>query len=84
MNGRRTLGELLGELAGGVTGFVDSPFVRARSLLIDLPIDLRLVLAPDGPIVIGDVPLFLTRTAFDPDPARLQIEWQAVPTEAQP
>lgn len=84
MNGRRALGELLGDLAAGVTDFVDSPFVRARSLSIDLPIDLRLVLSPEGPIVIGDVPLFRTRTDFDPDPARLQIEWQAVPAEATP
>ena len=84
MNGRRALGALLGELCGGVTDFLDTPLVRARSLSIDLPIDLRLVATPDGPLVIGDVPLFRTRTAFDPDPARLRVEWQSVPRDALP
>ena len=84
MNGRRALGALLDDLSGSVADFIGSPLVRARSLAIDLPIDLRLVATPEGPLVIGDVPLFRTRTAFDPDPARLRVEWQAVPRELLP
>lgn len=81
MNGRRVLAELLSELAdsaAALAGATDLP-VRARSLSLSLPIDLRLVATDDGLEVIGDVPLFLTRTAFDPEPARLEVGWHAVP-----
>lgn len=82
MNGRRTLAELLGELAESAATFADATGgmpVRGRSLSLSLPIDLRLLSTADGPEVIGDVPLFRTRTDFDPDPARLEVEWRAVP-----
>lgn len=82
MNGRRTLAELLTELADSASAFAgvsaESP-VRARSLSLSLPIDLRLAATDQGLEVIGDVPLFLTRTDFDPDPARLEVNWHAVP-----
>lgn len=80
MNGRRPLAELLGELAEAAA-FAGIGAVRARSMSISLPIDLRLLPTPAGPLVIGDVPLFRTRTAFDPDPARLAVEWHSVPTD---
>lgn len=80
MNGRRPLAELLGELAEAAA-LAGIGAVRARSLSISLPIDMRVLPSGDGPLVIGDVPLFRTRTAFDPDPARLDVEWHAVPTE---
>lgn len=78
MNGRRPLAELLGELAEAAA-FAGIGAVRARAMSISLPIDLRLVPTAAGPIVIGDVPLFRTRTAFDPDPARLGVLWHSVP-----
>jgi hypothetical protein len=85
MNGRRALAELLSELADiaaafGVAG--DMP-VRARSLSLSLPIDLRLASTDKGLEVIGDVPLFLTRTEFDPDPARLEVNWHAIPLASE-
>jgi hypothetical protein len=46
-----------------------------------LPIDVRLVASGQGTEVIGDVPLFITRTAFDPEPARLAVTWHAVPAD---
>ncbi len=80
MNGRRPLAALLGELADGVAGFAGGDgMVRARSMAISLPIDLRLVPGEDGYELIGDVPLFRMRTDFDPDPARLEVEWHAIP-----
>lgn len=81
MNGRRPLAELLGELAEGAAAFAGTSAVSARSMSISLPIDLRLIPTEAGPLVIGDVPLFRMRTAFDPDPARLEIEWRAVPSQ---
>jgi hypothetical protein len=81
MTARRPLGELLGELADGAAAVGGDGAVYARSFSISLPIDLRLVVTPSGPQVIGDVPLFITRTAFDPEPARLSVEWHAIPSE---
>ncbi|HEY5712776.1 MAG TPA: hypothetical protein VIT38_12860 [Allosphingosinicella sp.] len=83
MNGRRPLAALLGDLADGVAGFAASGpgGIRARSLAISLPIDVRLVPTQGGYELIGDVPLFRMRTDFDPDPAMLEVEWQAVPSD---
>ncbi len=85
MNGRRALAELLIELADSAAAFVDVAVtmpVRARSLSLSLPIDLRLASTDAGLEIVGDVPLFRTRTDFDPEPARLEIEWHAVPLGA--
>jgi hypothetical protein len=82
MNGRRPLAELLGELAEGALGFAGAGAVRARSISLSLPIDIRLVPGDDGPTLIGDVPLFRMRTAFDPEPARIEVSWHAVLPEA--
>ena len=85
MNGRRALAELLSELADSAAAFDvagDTP-VRVRSLSLSLPIDLRLASTDKGLEVIGDVPLFLTRTEFDPDPARLEVNWHAIPLASE-
>jgi hypothetical protein len=81
MTARRPLGELLGELAGGAAAVAGGGAVYARSFSISVPIDLRLVATETGLQVIGDVPQFITRTAFDPEPARLSVEWHAIPSE---
>jgi hypothetical protein len=81
MNGRRPLGELLGDLADAAHLMGGGGAVRARSLEMTLPIDVRLVTSATGTEVIGDVPLFVTRTAFDPEPARLAVTWHAVPAD---
>ncbi|HVR91500.1 MAG TPA: hypothetical protein VHG29_10460 [Novosphingobium sp.] len=84
MNGRRHLGETLAEVAGGAldVGTDAAACVSVTSLELDLPLDIRLLIEAEGPLLIGDLPLFRLRTAFDPPPARLQICWQSVPTEA--
>ncbi|WP_372665928.1 hypothetical protein [Amycolatopsis kentuckyensis] len=85
MNGRRALAELLSELAESAAAFAgvagEMP-VRPRSLWLSLPVDLRLIVTAGEPEVVADVPLFRTRTDFDPDPARLEVEWRAVPRPA--
>jgi hypothetical protein len=81
MNGRRPLGELLGDLADAAHLMGGGGAVRARSLEMTLPIDVRLVTSATGTEVIGDVPLFVTRTAFDPEPARLAVTWHVVPAD---
>jgi hypothetical protein len=81
VNGRRALAELLSELADTAAAFADVAGempVRPRSLSLSLPIDLRLVMTAGEPEVIADVPLFRTRTDFDPDPAGIEVEWRAV------
>ena len=82
MSARRPLGELLGELAQGFAGFGGGAGIQPRSLHLNLPIDLRLATVEGGFEILGDVPLFVTRTAFDPDPARIEIDWHLVPLEA--
>ncbi len=85
MTARRPLGELIAELAGSAAEFAGAGPLRASSVRIGLPIDLRLVSEAGGLVLIGDVPLFRTRTAFDPDPARVEVEWHAVPpTDGSP
>lgn len=87
MNGRRPLGETLGEIAGSALGMTggelrDAGMVRVTSIDLDLPLDLRLGRDADGPVLIGDLPLFRLRTAFDTEPARLTIRFQAKPLES--
>ena len=82
MNGRRALAELLTELAdsaaafAGVAGTCRSGRARCRSACRSTCASPR---PTQGLEVIGDVPLFRTRTDFDPDPARLEVDWHAVP-----
>lgn len=82
MSGRRPLGVLLGDLADCLTAFPGGAGLQAQSLSLDLPIDVRLVATADGFELLGDVPLFLTRTDFDPTPARLGVAWHAVPADS--
>lgn len=85
MNGRRPLGETLGEIAGSALGLRGGELrggVRVTSIDLDLPLDLRLGSDADGPVLIGDLPLFRLRTAFDTEPARLVVRFQAEPLGA--
>jgi hypothetical protein len=87
MIARRPLGETLGAFAdltetlaaGAACG------LGVRSLALELPLDLRLARRGDGLVLVGELPQLLTRTAFDPEPARLAITLEAVPagTEAR-
>ena len=77
MTFRRPLSALLGEVAqGAVDGAAETP-VHITDIEVDLPIELRLSHRESGPELLGDVPLFLTRTVFDPPVSRLAVRWVA-------
>lgn len=76
---QRPLAELLGDLADGMILPDRNMPVVARSIEIAIPIDLRLDLDNGEARLLGDAPIFRTRTAFDPEPAQLSIRWEAVP-----
>ena len=61
----------------------DAAFVAAghpglRATRMELALPLELELRPGGELA-GDVPLFVTRTAFDRPPARLTVVWEEAP-----
>lgn len=86
MSLRRPLGETLGEIAGAALALGDNVarMVSVTSIELDLPIELRFGADAAGPVLVGDVPLFRTRTDFDWPPARLVAQFHAEPLEAQP
>ncbi len=86
MNGRRLLGETLGEIAGSALDMpgMAAARVHVTSLELDLPIDLRFALEGGVAMLVGDVPLLHMRTDFDPPPSRLRITCTSCPVEALP
>jgi len=86
VNGRRLLGETLGEIAGSALDVPGqgAPMLQVTSIELDLPIDLRFAHDGDAPCLVGDVPLMHLRTAFDPPPARFRVTCVASPVEAMP
>jgi hypothetical protein len=71
MSFRRPLHETLTDITDGIMEIAARTPIRTRSVEMSLPLDIRL---PDGGTdLIGDLPLFRLRTAFDPAPARLNI-----------
>lgn len=81
MISRRPLGETLGAFADVAERLVarGAQGLQVRSLEMVLPLDLRVTQGADGIELVGDLPQFLTRTAFDPEPARLAMTIRAVP-----
>jgi hypothetical protein len=78
------LGQTLADIAADAldAGSEAAAVVRVTMVELDLPLDIRVAIDPDGPVLVGDVPLFRLRTAFDPPPAQLCVRWGAVPVEA--
>ncbi len=71
MTFRRPLHETLTDITDGLMDIAARGPIRIRSVEMSVPLDIRL---PDGGAdLIGDLPLFRLRTAFDPAPARLTI-----------
>jgi hypothetical protein len=87
MTDRRLLGETLGAFAD-VTELLAHGLrhgLQVRSIEMELPLDLRLNQGAEGPEIVGDLPQFLTRTAFDTEPARMVLTLRAAPAdEPQP
>jgi hypothetical protein len=72
---RRPLGETLAAFAdiGERLPAAGAAGLRVRSLAMELPLDLRVAQRAGGIELVGDLPQFFTRTAFDPEPARLSL-----------
>ncbi|WP_266170733.1 hypothetical protein [Dyella subtropica] len=85
MTSRRPLGETLGAFADltGLLAAGASQGLQVQSLALELPLDLHVARGADGVELAGNLPQFLTRTDFDPEPARLAITLQAVPTAGE-
>jgi len=81
MISQRPLGETLGAFADVAELLTADAAqgLQVRSLAMELPLDLRVARGAGGIELVGDLPQFLTRTAFDPEPARLVIVLEAVP-----
>jgi hypothetical protein len=77
---RRTLGEMLAEIADAATTAAggDLP-VRATRLEVTLPVEVR-VRQGDTPVLLADVPLFRWRSDFDAPASRISVIWE----ETQP
>ena len=59
------------EIAGGLMEATATADMRTSSIKLSLPLDIRLP-GPDGDLT-GDLPLFRTRTDFDPEPGRIGL-----------
>jgi len=58
---------MLAEIAGSLLSLgVESEIVRATSVEITLPIEVKMTRSIDGLILRGDVPAWRWRTDFDP------------------
>jgi len=81
MTKRRPLGDTLGDLVdvGGMLSAGAGSALQVRSMDLELPLDIRFALEGRSVVLVGDLPQFLTRTAFDPEPARLSISFVAQP-----
>lgn len=79
MTMRRPLSALLSEVAEGAAEGARGAPVAIRDIEMELPVELRFDRSGEDTELLGDVPLFLTRTAFDAPPSRLFVRWAADP-----
>lgn len=80
---RRSLDEMIGELASGLLPQLDSAAVRPVSIDLALPVETRIETGgPDGLRVIADMPRTHTRTDFDLPVGRLTVRLGVAPAGA--
>jgi hypothetical protein len=73
---RRLLGDTLVDVAVGAAGAAaEAPSLIVNTLTVSLPIELALGWTGNEWELRGAVPRTLTRTAFDLEPARLEVVW---------
>ncbi|MHB8789221.1 MAG: hypothetical protein ACYDBT_05010 [Desulfobulbaceae bacterium] len=79
MSSRRPLGEMLGEVAAGaMDALTIAPnLLRVDRLVVTLPVEMQLNRVDREVQVLGDLPRLLTRTAFDLEPGRIEVTWDA-------
>jgi len=68
---RRPLYQTLSSITDDLMSATATTQLQTSSVELTLPIDLRLPGENDD--LIGDLPLFRMRTAFDPEPAHIHI-----------
>lgn len=72
---RRPLGDVVAELAATVQPDpAHHAGTRVTGLAIDIPIEVELRDGSDAPELLGDLPRWRWRSAFDRQPGRLSIE----------
>jgi len=77
-NWHRPLSEMLIDVFDAVVAVrSDHARVSARSIEMHLPLEVSLRDVDGEPTFIGDVPVWRWRTAFDAEPGRMSITWQA-------
>ena len=72
MTERRTLGEMLTEVADGAMSAASLAGLRATRVEVTLPVEI----AFRGSDLLADAPRLVTRCDFDPIPSRLTVVWQ--------
>jgi len=75
MINRRTLSELLIEIADSVSGIASPPGMRTTQLQVLLPVDIEVARTAAGPEFRAELPRFVTRTSFDKPPSRVTVSW---------
>jgi hypothetical protein len=76
MSARRTLAEMLGEVASGTLDtLAGAAGIDVREIALTLPVELAVRHTEAGPQLLGDLPRRVTRTAFDIEPGRLHVRW---------
>jgi hypothetical protein len=77
MTRRRELSDMLIEIADGVNEMVRPlPQLRTTSVELTLPVEFALVWRSGHPTLLGDLPRWRLRTAFDTAPGQLRLVWQ--------
>jgi hypothetical protein len=75
MTDRRTLSDMLIEVADGVLGVPVPPGLRATAMELTLPVEVEMARTAAGPEFRAELPRFVTRTLFDKAPSRLTVRW---------
>lgn len=70
---RRPLGDVVAELAAVVSDPSAQAVVRVTRLSVDVPIEIELRGAIEAPEMLGDLPRWRWRSAFDREPGRLSL-----------
>jgi hypothetical protein len=68
----RTLSETLEDLIGAVTASEDAGLSLTEAVF-DLPVEVRMAIGPDGPILLAEPTAVRWRTGFEPVVHRLRL-----------
>jgi hypothetical protein len=76
MTERRSLGEMLAEVADGAIAAAGARGLRATRVEVSLPVEIGFKGTGEATQVLADLPRFITRCDFDPLPSRMTVVWQ--------